>query len=74
MESNYVYFDVTIIGIIQIECTDHDTSDCVTSILNWKTVDHFIYLNSYDSYCIYITTCGHSCTFYEYCITGNKAF
>lgn len=40
MESNYVYFDVTIIGIIQIECTDHDTSDCVTSILNWKTVDH----------------------------------
>lgn len=28
MESNYVYFDVTIIGIIQIECTDHDTSDC----------------------------------------------
>lgn len=41
MESNYVYA-VKIIGIIQIKCTDHDTSDCVISILNWKTVDHFI--------------------------------
>lgn len=39
MESNYVYA-VKIIGIIQIKCTDHEPSDCVTSILNLKTVDH----------------------------------